>query len=62
MGICSMCLSHSAVGRSVIFDVVFLGKTHLFTEYINPFKTNGLSYLYQKDEPISNFRGVGWYF
>ena len=31
-------------------------------KYINPFKPNRLAYLYQQDEPISNFRGVGLYY
>ena len=29
---------------------------------INIFKPSGLFHPYQKDEPISNFRGAGWYF
>ena len=34
----------------------------LFSFHFNPFKPNELSYHYQQDESISNFRGVGWYF
>ena len=29
---------------------------------LNPFTMNGVSYPYQKDDPISNFRGIRWYF
>ena len=39
---------------------------HLFQfcslDSINLFQPNGLAYPYQYDEPIANFRGVGWYF
>ena len=28
---------------------------------INLFQPNRLAYSYQYDEPIANFRGVGWY-
>ena len=31
-------------------------------EHFNPFKPDVLIYPYQWKEPISNFRGVGWYF
>ena len=30
--------------------------------FVNPLKQNGLAYPISKDKPISNFRGVEWYF
>ena len=52
------CLGKGENGVSV--DMETLSKVS-FMSLFNPFNLNVLAQLYQKDELISNFRGVGWY-
>ena len=44
--------------KKIIFDYTLVTRG-LILSLLNPFKQNGLSYAYKKDEPFFDFTGVG---